>query len=69
MTHVRIGRTAAELHTPRIVHADVLLACDPLVACGTETMSRLRPGGTRAVVNTAAQITGDIVRHPELQAK
>ncbi|MBL8340126.1 MAG: indolepyruvate ferredoxin oxidoreductase family protein [Rubrivivax sp.] len=54
------------LHTPRIVHADVLLGCDLLVASGSDALARLRAGHTRAVVNTADTITGDIVRHPEL---
>ena len=67
LTHVRIARAPAELHAPRIVHADLLLACDLLVACGADALARLRPGRTRAVVNTAALITGDIVRHPELR--
>ncbi|MBL8325365.1 MAG: indolepyruvate ferredoxin oxidoreductase family protein [Rubrivivax sp.] len=59
-------QTPQTLHAPRIVHADVLLGCDLLVASGNEALVRLRPGHTRAVVNTAATITGDIVRHPEL---
>jgi indolepyruvate ferredoxin oxidoreductase len=67
LTHVRIARTQGELHAPRIVHADVLLACDLLVACGAETLARLAPGRTRSVVNTADSITGDIVRHPEVR--
>ncbi|MBK9135773.1 MAG: indolepyruvate ferredoxin oxidoreductase family protein [Betaproteobacteria bacterium] len=66
LTHVRLARTSAELHAPRIVHADLLLACDLLVACGADTLARVRPGSTRAVVNTAAAITGEIVRHPEM---
>ncbi len=67
LTHVRIACTSAELHSPRIVRADLLLACDLLVACGAETQTRLCSGRTRAVVNTADAITGDIVRHPELR--
>jgi indolepyruvate ferredoxin oxidoreductase len=66
LTHVRLARTPAELYAPRIVTADVLLGCDLLVACGAETLARLQPGATRAVVNSADSITGDIVRHPEL---
>jgi indolepyruvate ferredoxin oxidoreductase len=65
LSHVRIASAPAGLDAPRIVHADLLLACDLLVACGAEATARLRPGRTRAVVNTAAVITGDIVRHPE----
>jgi len=66
LTHVRIARAAAELHAPRIVQADLLLACDLLVACGADAQARVGSGRTRTVVNTADAITGDIVRHPEL---
>ena len=65
LTHVRIGADAAQLHAPRIVGADVLLGCDLLVAVSPEALQRVRPGQTRAVVNTAAAITGELVRHPE----
>ena len=66
LTHVRMARDPRSLHAPRIATADVLLGCDLLVACGAETLSRLTPGRTRAVVNSADAITGDFVRHPEL---
>jgi hypothetical protein len=62
----RRRRNGRALHASRIVHADVLLGCDLLVAAGSETLARLRAGHTRAVINTADTITGDIVRHPEL---
>ncbi|MBL8289812.1 MAG: indolepyruvate ferredoxin oxidoreductase family protein [Rubrivivax sp.] len=65
LSHVRFARNAAELHAPRIARADVLLGCDLLVAGTPETLARVVPGVTRAVVNTADAITGDIVRHPE----
>jgi indolepyruvate ferredoxin oxidoreductase len=67
LTHVRIGRAPEALNSPRIVHADLLLACDLLVACGADASQRLLAGRTRAVINTADAITGDIVRHPELK--
>ncbi|HSN32744.1 MAG TPA: indolepyruvate ferredoxin oxidoreductase family protein [Ideonella sp.] len=65
LTHVRIARTQAELHAPRIVRADVLLGCDLLVAAGDQALPLLDPARTRAVVSTAETITGDFVRHPE----
>jgi indolepyruvate ferredoxin oxidoreductase len=65
LTHVRIARRQDDLHAPRIVHADVLLACDLLVAAGTDALARVAGGRTRSVVNTADAITGDFVRHPE----
>ena len=65
LTHVRFARTQDELHAPRIVQADVVLACDMLVAAGADAMGRMVPGRTRAIVNTADVITGDFIRHPE----
>jgi indolepyruvate ferredoxin oxidoreductase len=65
LTHVRFAADAAALHAPRIVAADLLLGCDLLVAAAPEALQRLRPGHTRAVLNTAETITGDFVRHPE----
>ena len=65
LTHVRIAAAPGALHAPRIVRADLLLGCDLLVAAGPDALQRLRPGHTRAVVNTAEAITGDFVRHPE----
>ncbi|MFZ2652615.1 MAG: indolepyruvate ferredoxin oxidoreductase family protein, partial [Burkholderiaceae bacterium] len=65
LTHVRIAAAAEALHAPRIVHADLLLGCDLLVAAGAESLQRLRRGATRAVINTHEAITGEFVRHPE----
>ena len=66
LTHVRIAADPTALHAPRIVHADLLLGCDLLVAAGPDSLQRLRRGRTRAIVNTAEVITGEFVRHPEL---
>ncbi len=65
LSHVRIAADAGALSAPRIVHADLLLGCDLLVAAAPATLERLRRGRTRAVINTAAAITGEQVRHPE----
>jgi indolepyruvate ferredoxin oxidoreductase len=66
LTHVRLARSQDDLHAPRIVHADVLLGCDMLVAAGADALPRLVRGRTRAVINTAETITGEFLRHPEL---
>ena len=42
LTHVRIGADAAQLHSPRIAVADVLLGCDLLVAASPEALARVR---------------------------
>jgi indolepyruvate ferredoxin oxidoreductase len=65
LSHVRIAADSSALFAPRIVHADLLLGCDLLVAAAPATLERLRRGRTQAVINTAAAITGDQVRHPE----
>jgi indolepyruvate ferredoxin oxidoreductase len=65
LTHVRIAAVPDELHSPRIVRADVLLGCDLLVAVGAEALLRVDRGSTRALLNTAPAITGELLRHPE----
>jgi indolepyruvate ferredoxin oxidoreductase len=65
LTHVRVAREQPALHAPHIVRADALLASDLLVAADPETLSLLRRGQTRGVINTAETITGEFVRDPE----
>ncbi|MBE7418822.1 MAG: indolepyruvate ferredoxin oxidoreductase family protein [Ideonella sp.] len=65
LTHVRFAASPAALASPRIVRADVLLGVDLLVAAGDEALQRLRADHTRAVINSAAAITGQFVRHAE----
>jgi len=65
LTHVRIAAHQDALHAPRIVKADLVLACDMVVATGADATARLDRGRTRAIVNSADVITGDFLRHPE----
>ena len=79
-THVRIAKTAEELHATRISSGEtsVLIGCDIVVSASPDTISKLRPRFTRAVVNGdfsitsefvgafAAQArTGDVAHHPD----
>ena len=66
-SHVRIARGPDELHAARIAtaQADVAIACDIVVATGSEARSVMRRGRTRALVNTAQTITGEFVRKPQ----
>jgi indolepyruvate ferredoxin oxidoreductase len=66
LSHVRIARAQGELAAPRIDvgAADALLGCDALVAAGTDALSKIGRT-TRVVLNSAAAVTGDVVRHPE----
>jgi len=66
-SHVRIAHTQGELHATRIATgaADAMLGCDALVAASADALAKMKHGVTRVIVNTAATITGDIVRHPD----
>ncbi|NKE65611.1 indolepyruvate ferredoxin oxidoreductase family protein [Ramlibacter sp. RBP-2] len=66
-SHVRIARGAGDLHAARIAagQADVLLACDMVVAAGADVRATLRRGRTRALANSAQVITGEFLRHPQ----
>jgi indolepyruvate ferredoxin oxidoreductase len=54
LSQVRIAKDGADLYAPRIgpQEADLLLACDMVVATGNDSLTTLHPGYTRAIVNT-----------------
>ncbi|HKX09732.1 MAG TPA: indolepyruvate ferredoxin oxidoreductase family protein, partial [Stellaceae bacterium] len=66
-SHVRLAPTTKDLHATRLSAggADLLLGCDIAVAGGFESLSRLRKGETRAVVNRHEIITGEFTRNPD----
>ena len=68
LSHVRIAVRPEQLQAVRIAagNADLLLGCDLVVAAGAEALSRLRPGKSRAIVNSHETITGEFTRHPDL---
>jgi indolepyruvate ferredoxin oxidoreductase len=76
-SHIRIANRPADLHAVRLAEgeANLLLACDPLVAAGESVLSRCRQGVTRAILNrhlqpTAAFVTdNDIGLEPETMEK
>ena len=69
MSHVRLARTQEEICSARIDTggAHSVIGGDLLVTASAEALARMRPGVTRAVVNTAQTITGDAVRDPGLE--
>jgi len=69
LSHVRIARDPAQIHAVRVAagEADSLIGCDLVVAAGTEAISRMRTGLTRAVVNSYETTVGDFTRNPDLQ--
>jgi indolepyruvate ferredoxin oxidoreductase len=66
-SHVRIADRPDALHAARIAagEADALIGGDLVVAAAAETLERLRAGHTRAVVNSARRIVGEMVAQPE----
>jgi indolepyruvate ferredoxin oxidoreductase len=55
------------LHAARIPlgEASTVLGCDLVTAADCETLARARAGVTRAVVNDAPTLTGNLLREPE----
>jgi indolepyruvate ferredoxin oxidoreductase len=68
LSHVRIAASPAAIHAARIANGDarLLLGCDLVVSASGESISKLRPGQTRAIVNSYQTITGDFTRNPDL---
>jgi len=68
-THIRLARDPESLNAVRIAsgEANVLLACDLVVAAGADTLDKTRIGHTRAVVNAHESPTGDFTRNPDLK--
>ncbi len=68
VSHVRLGATPEALHAVRLGAggADLLLGCDLVVSAGADSLARLEPGVSHAVVNTHETITGEFTRHPDI---
>jgi indolepyruvate ferredoxin oxidoreductase len=66
LTHVRIAIDPMDVHVPRLPTggADLLIAGDLVVATGPETLSKLRLGATRAVVNDHLMPIADNILDP-----
>jgi indolepyruvate ferredoxin oxidoreductase len=68
VSHVRIGATPEALHAVRLGAggANLLLGCDLVVSAGADSLARLEPGTSHAIVNTHETITGEFTRHPDI---
>ncbi len=69
VSHIRIARSPGELHAPRITDggARLLLACDMVTAAAPDTLRKLAPGTTTAVVNAEKTMTGAFALDPDLE--
>ncbi len=70
-SHVRIARDPSALHATRIAtaSADLLIACDLVVATGAENLPRVGAGRTTAVVNTDVAPTAEFATRPDLDLR
>ena len=68
MSHVRLAPQPEDLYAVRVASggADVLLACDPVVAASPAALSRLQTGATKAVINSHAQPTAAFIFKPDI---
>ena len=70
-SHVRIARDPAALHATRIANgsADLLIACDLVVATSPENLPKLGPGRSASVVNTDVAPTAEFASRPDLDLR
>jgi indolepyruvate ferredoxin oxidoreductase len=68
-SHVQIAANPEALHATRIAtgEAALIIGCDLVVTSNRESISKIRQGVTRAVVNTTNAPTADFVRNPDWQ--
>ncbi|MCW8891608.1 MAG: indolepyruvate ferredoxin oxidoreductase family protein [Sedimenticola sp.] len=68
VSHIRIAKTPEEINAMRIAagQADTLLACDLAVATSFESMAKLNPERTRAVVNSHQTMTSGFIKQKDL---
>jgi indolepyruvate ferredoxin oxidoreductase len=67
MSHVRVADRADDLHAVRLASggADVVLACDMVVAADSEALARMRRDRTHAVVNSRITPTARFTLDPD----
>jgi len=67
MSHLRFMPAGAKLPSSRLAagEADTVIGCDLIVTAGQEALSKMTPGRTFAVVNSAVIPTGDFTRMPD----
>ncbi|MDO5288750.1 MAG: indolepyruvate ferredoxin oxidoreductase family protein, partial [Pseudomonadota bacterium] len=66
-SHVLIGATQDDILTTRVgtAAADLVLACDPMVAVNAETLARVREGRTQVALNSHGSPTATFVRNAD----
>ncbi|WP_439135139.1 indolepyruvate ferredoxin oxidoreductase family protein [Pseudomaricurvus sp.] len=67
-SHIRIGQNPKGIYTSRLSEgmADLLIACDLIVASGAPVLKSVRPGHTAAIMNTDVAPTGEFQTNKHL---
>jgi indolepyruvate ferredoxin oxidoreductase len=67
MSHLRFMPAGATLPSSRLAagEADAVIGCDLIVTAGQEALSKMAPGRTFVIVNSAVIPTGDFTRMPD----
>ncbi|MBC8257472.1 MAG: indolepyruvate ferredoxin oxidoreductase family protein [SAR324 cluster bacterium] len=68
LSHLRIGNSPDDIHSPRIASqgADLVIGGDLVVTGGEKTLAVIKSGQTKLVVNSYELITGDFTRNADL---
>ncbi len=68
LSHLRIGKTQGDIHSPRIATqgADLVIGCDLVVTGGKKTLAVIKSGHTKLVVNSYELITGDFTKNADM---
>jgi indolepyruvate ferredoxin oxidoreductase len=69
-SHIQIARTPEAIHTTKVdtAKADLVIACDGIVAAGAATLSLMREGSTYVALNNHATPTAAFVKDADWQA-
>ena len=67
VSHIRLAPKPEDIHAVRISAggARLVLGCDLVVAAGFESLSKMTPGESHAVINSHETVTGDFTRNPD----
>ena len=67
-SHMRVARTADEIHAIRVgvANADVIMGGDLVVTASNKILETMRPDETAVIVSTHEMTTGDFTRNPTL---
>jgi indolepyruvate ferredoxin oxidoreductase len=68
-SHVLLAKHQDDIQTTRVsmAAADLILGCDPIVAAGKETLSRMMGGRTRVALNSHSTPTAEFVKNTQWQ--